>query len=97
MIIRLKSDNLYYVMKNPRPAPRFELRWRADRVKDLMQRRKIADRSHLATLIGVGRATVYKAFRSDWSGRATAGVLAELAGLMRVRPDSVVEVVESNE
>ena len=79
-----------------RPA-RFELQWRADRVKALMRRRKIADRSDLAKLMGVARGTVYRAFRPDWSGRATAVVLAQLAGLMRVRPDSVVEVVESSD
>lgn len=62
-----------------------------------MRRHKIADRSSLAARMAVGRATVYQAFRADWSGRATAGVLADLAGLMGVKPDSVVEVVESHE
>lgn len=84
-------------MNEARTSSRFELRWRADRIQSLMHRQKIADRSHLAGLMNVARVTVYQAFGADWSGKATAGVLADLAGLMGVKPDSVAEVVESHE
>lgn len=74
------------------PPPKYELRWRADRVAYYLGRRKIADRSDLAQFASIARATAYDAFRPDWSGRATAKVLAQLAGSLDVKPDSLVEV-----
>jgi hypothetical protein len=58
-----------------------------------MRRRNIAARSDLAELIGIGRATAYNSFQPDWSGKVTATVLAQLAGLLSVKPDTLVEVV----
>lgn len=71
----------------------YELRWRAQRVAELMYRNNIHCRSELAEAAKIPKATTYTAFRKDWSGRATCGVLSRIAGQFSVRPDELVEVV----
>ncbi len=72
---------------------RYGLRWRADRLADLMRRRGIHGRTQLARRIGIARATAYEVFEADWSGSVTTSVLAQLAGLLSVKPGALVEVV----
>ncbi|WNM74132.1 Cro protein [Mycobacterium Phage Nergal] len=57
-----------------------ELCWIPENVSKVMARNGIPDRAALAKRVGLGRTTVYSAFRADWSGVATHTVLAHIAG-----------------
>ncbi|AXH46885.1 transcriptional repressor [Mycobacterium phage Aminay] len=69
----------------------YELRWNPTALAKLFSRKKIQDRTDLARAVGISRACAYRTFDTDWTGRATSAVLAQIAGVLNVSPATLVE------
>ncbi|QFG09432.1 transcriptional repressor [Mycobacterium phage Yuna] len=73
------------------PKTKHRLRWKPENVAKILTDNGIQDRNHLSKTIHVGRTTVYSAFGPDWSGDATAGVLAAVARTFDAKLDDLAE------
>lgn len=68
----------------------FGLVWLADSVANVMHRKGIKDRKHLAEVTELAHSTIYSTFDEDWSGQATTGVLARVAAVLNVPLNELV-------
>lgn len=71
-------------------VPNYELRWIPEAVRNVLHQYGIEDRNTLARTLGVGRTTIDRAFDENWSGAASAKVLAQFTGVFRVPMSRVV-------
>lgn len=55
-----------------------ELEWIAPAIENLVSANGIGNRNNLANFTGLGQTTIYKAFKPDWSGKATSTVIAAM-------------------
>jgi hypothetical protein len=72
------------------PESPSDLMWWADSVANIMHRKGIRDRNHLAQVIGMPKSTVYRTFDRHWGGEATAGVSARVAAVLTVPLNQLV-------
>ena len=67
-----------------------DLIWWSYGVINVMHRKGIRDRKHLAKVLRLANSTIYEAFDEGWRGRASAAVLARVAGVLNVPLNQLV-------
>ena len=69
-------------------SPVDELYWLSEAVENLMFRRSITSRGHLAKLIGVSPSTIYEVFDAEWSAASSGRVRKRRSLVIMTQPRS---------
>lgn len=70
---------------------RYGLRWAADRVADVMRLNGIGSRHELASVLPVGRTSVYRSFSSSWEGGASSEMIHLISSVFDVPPHTLYQ------
>jgi len=68
-----------------------DLYWISESVANILHRNGIHTRDELAKRLDIRRATIYRNFNADWSGRATMVVLVRAAAVFKVSLGALVK------